>query len=135
MSSPPGSARECGLEPPSCQQAHRLAIATVAFAQHADGQKSRSTDLHNDVADISRAPPPLLSLLLDYIDDRCIDQGRFRHARRSVITRASASGSAQGGAGELRAVGPPRMPDRQSKYDIQGMEYVFGQPPLPKDMP
>jgi hypothetical protein len=54
---PPGSARECGLEPPRCRRSHRLAIVTVAFAQHADGQKSKSTDLHNDVAQMSRAPP------------------------------------------------------------------------------
>src|SRR6476646_2603886 len=36
--------RECGLEPPSCQQAHRLAIATGAFA-HTVTARSRDGEI------------------------------------------------------------------------------------------
>ena len=52
-----------------CRQALRLAVLTIGFAQHADGQKSRSTDLHNDVVHMSRATVQM-GLLVDYIADR-----------------------------------------------------------------
>jgi len=54
-----------------CWQAHRLAALTIAFAQHAGGQKSRSADLHNDVAHMSQGNRPVDGLLVDYIASRC----------------------------------------------------------------
>lgn len=44
-----------------CWQAHRLAVLTIAFAQHAGGQKSRSADLHNDVAHMSQCNVQLVA--------------------------------------------------------------------------
>jgi hypothetical protein len=63
----PGGGEDFSLQ--VCRQAHRLAVLTIGFAQHADGQKSRSTILHNDVVHMSRATVQM-GLLVDYIADR-----------------------------------------------------------------
>jgi hypothetical protein len=81
---------ESGIEPPVCQPPHRLAIVTVAFAQHRDGQQSRSTDLHNDLAHISLAPP-VAGPTIAYIGSRCTcPEKGLDDARRSVVTRSAA---------------------------------------------
>src|SRR5258705_8929102 len=75
MSSPPGSARECAVEPPLCRQPHRLTVVTVAFANTETAKKSTSTDVHSDLAHTSRHRL-VVRPTLHYIGDRSTAQGR-----------------------------------------------------------